>query len=223
MSDAGGEDTAEIDLARVRRQYRADGLRRVDLAEDPMVQFGVWMRAALDSDHPEPTAVALATADAEGRPSVRVVLLKGHDARGFRFFSNYASRKGRELESRPDGALCFYWPELERQVRVEGTIEKMSREDSAAYFHSRPHGSQLSAWCSPQSRVVADRRELESLRREAENRFAGRQVDLPASWGGYLLWPQVVELWQGRPDRLHDRFRYRRAAGDSWILERLAP
>ncbi|MEM8996277.1 MAG: pyridoxamine 5'-phosphate oxidase [Acidobacteriota bacterium] len=215
-------DTAKIDVSDIRRQYQASTLRRTELDGDPMLQFGAWLDEALKTDNREPTAMSLATCDADGRPSVRTVLLKGFDARGFRFFTNYESRKGRELDGRPAAALLFFWPELERQVRIEGDVERISRGESAEYFHSRPHRSQLSAWCSPQSQPVADRNELEALQREAENRFAGEQVELPEEWGGYRLWPQMIEFWQGRRDRLHDRFRYRRH-GDDWAIDRLAP
>lgn len=222
MSDPGTGDTAQIDVSDIRRQYKSSTLRSTELNGDPILQFGVWLDEALKSDNPEPTAMSLATCDADGRPSARIVLLKGYDARGFRFFSNYASRKGRELDQRGQAALCFFWPELERQVRIEGDVERIPRPESAEYFHSRPHRSQLSAWCSPQSRPVADRAELEALQRDAENRFAGQTVELPDDWGGYRLWPQAIEFWQGRRDRLHDRLHYRRQ-GDGWTIDRLGP
>lgn len=228
-TDDGYGDTASIDVSQIRRAYDQESLRRVDLKSDPILQFGEWMDVALQSDHREPTAVSLATATPEGRPSVRTVLLKGFDARGFRFFTNYQSRKGRELEANPHAALCFFWPELERQIRIEGRVEKIVRLESEAYFNSRPPGSQISAASSPQSQVVANREELESRRREVENRFAGQEVALPDEWGGYRLWPESFEFWQGRPDRLHDRFRYRRnpgadpVIGNEWLIERLAP
>ncbi|MCG8455601.1 MAG: pyridoxamine 5'-phosphate oxidase, partial [Holophagales bacterium] len=184
---------------------------------------------AKDNEPNDHNAVALASVDADGMPNVRMVLLKGFDARGFAFFTSYNSRKGQELESNPQAALCFWWDLLERQVRVEGRVEKVARAESESYFGSRPLGSQISAACSPQSQVVAGREELESRRREVENRYAGGEVPCPPDWGGYRLWPELVELWQGRPNRLHDRFRYRRnpegdpIAGDEWQLERLSP
>jgi pyridoxamine 5'-phosphate oxidase len=166
--------------------------------------------------------MTLATADAEGRVSARMVLLKGYGPEGFVFYSNYASRKAAQLAVNPHAALVFYWAQLERQVRVEGTVEKLPREASETYFRSRPRGSQLGAWASPQSQPLRDRQELLRRAAAAEDRFAGREVPLPDHWGGYRLWASALELWQGRPDRLHDRFRYDRE-GDGWRLERLAP
>lgn len=222
--DSVTETTAKLNIADIRKNYLKSGIRRVDLSPDPIIQFGKWMKEALDQGSGEPTAVALATSTPEGRPSVRTVLLKGFDARGFRFFTNYQSRKGRELAINPHAAMCFHWPELERQVRIEGVVERASREESKEYFSSRPAGSQFSAAASPQSQVVADREELVSRRREVEIANAGRDVPLPDHWGGYWLWPETIEMWQGRADRLHDRLRYRRPPGaDDWTLERLAP
>ena len=217
-------DSESLNLARIRREYLKAGIRKTELHKDPIMQFGRWIKEAVDIDRGEPTAAALATADADGRPSVRTVLLKGYDARGFRFFTDYESRKGQELAANPRAALCFFWPELERQVRIEGAVEKTSRGESEEYFASRPHGSQISAAASPQSRTVAHREELESRRREMENRFAGKAVETPENWGGYWLWPEMIEFWQGRADRFHDRIRYRRPAGsDEWTMDRLAP
>jgi pyridoxamine 5'-phosphate oxidase len=227
--DVGHSDTASIDLAELRRDYARAGLRRTDLQSDPILQFAAWMRETVAAGQIEPTAATLATATPTGQPSARVVLLKGLDARGFRFFSNYTSRKGRELAANPHAALCFHWADVERQVRIEGLVERIPRAESEEYFHSRPAGSQISAASSPQSQVVANREELASRRREIENRYAGGQVALPDEWGGYRLWPELIEFWQGRPDRLHDRFRYRRnpdgdpISGDEWTIERLAP
>lgn len=218
------DQTGQINLADIRREYVKSGIRKTDMHVDPIVQFDHWMKDALASGNREPTAVALATATADGRPAVRMVLLKGFDARGFRFFTDYESRKGQELSANPKASMCFFWPELERQVRVEGVVERASRQESEQYFSSRPAGSQISAAASPQSRAVADREELESRRREVENRFAGRPVELPDNWGGFWLWPDTIEFWQGRADRLHDRMRYRRPVGsDDWQLDRLAP
>lgn len=218
------ESTERLKLADIRREYLKSGLRRSDLHEDPIVQFDQWMQEALEVEAGEPTSAALATASEDGKPSVRIVLLKGFDARGFRFFTSYNSRKGRDLAANPQAALCFFWPLLERQVRVEGMVERTSRRESEDYFSSRPLGSRLSAAASPQSRVVADREELESRRREVENRFAGKEVTTPEDWGGFWLWPETVEFWQGRADRFHDRLRYRRPSGsDDWHIDRLGP
>jgi pyridoxamine 5'-phosphate oxidase len=189
---------------------------------DPFAQFGDWFDEALTADLTEPTAMALATADAQGQPSLRMVLLKGYDRSGFVFYSNYRSRKGEELAVNPRAALLWWWDHLYRQVRVEGRVEPLSRTESESYFHSRPRGSQLSALASPQSRVIADRAQLEAEVERLTRRYAGQPVPLPEDWGGYRLHPQVFEFWQGRPDRLHDRLRYWRE-GDRWGIERLGP
>ncbi|HXG29597.1 MAG TPA: pyridoxamine 5'-phosphate oxidase [Nevskiales bacterium] len=197
-------------------------LLEVDADPDPYRQFERWYAQALAGGLVEPTAMALATADASGRPSVRMVLLKGHDARGFVFYSNYASRKGEDLAANPYAALLWWWDRLERQVRVEGTVEKLGRAESEAYFHSRPRGAQLSALASPQSRVVPDRAALERRVAELAQLHAHGPVPLPDDWGGYRVRPDRFEFWQGRRDRLHDRLRYTRAGG-GWRLERLGP
>lgn len=210
-------------LAERRREYARGGLRRRDLAADPLAQLARWLEEALAATLPEPTAATLATASRDGVPSARVVLVKGLDDGAVRFYTNYTSRKGRELEANPRAELCLFWPELERQVRVAGTVERLPEDASTRYFAGRPRGSQIAAWCSRQSSVVASREALEAAFHEVEARFAGRPVERPAFWGGYRLDPDEVELWQGRPNRLHDRFRYRRAADGGWTLERLAP
>ena len=211
-----------MDVADIRREYVLAGLSAGDLAADPFVQLRAWLDQAIAADLGDATAMTLATADRAGRPSARIVLLMGLDARGLVFYTHYASRKGRELAENPRAALVFFWPALDRQVRVEGAVERTSREESAAYFASRPLGARLGAWASPQSRVLAGREELERALAEARERFAGGQVPLPDGWGGFRLRPESFEFWQGRESRLHDRFRYRPAA-QGWAIERLAP
>ena len=206
----------------IRKSYTAGKLRREDLNADPVAQFGAWLQAAIDADVPEPTAMTLATVGENGQPSARVVLLKGVDAQGFRFYSSYESRKGTDLEQNPKAALVFYWHALERQVRVEGSVQKLTREESERYFKSRPHGSQLGAWASQQSRAIEGREGLEARLKELESLYKEGEVPLPDFWGGYLVVPRALEFWQGRPNRLHDRFRYSRH-GDTWEIARLAP
>lgn len=210
-----------MDLAAIRREYERVGLSEGELAADPVDQFRLWLEQVQAVDPVEFTAMTLATADREGRPSARVVLLKGVDERGFVFYTNYESRKGRELAENPRAALVFYWAVLDRQVRVEGTVERTTREESEAYFASRPLGSRLGAWASPQSGVI-QREDLERRVREAAARF-GQEVPLPDAWGGFRLRHEVVELWQGRLSRLHDRLCYVRLPEGGWRIERLAP
>ena len=206
----------------MRREYAREALAEADVDADPVVQFGRWFEQAEEAGLLEPTAMTLATATPDGRPSARMVLLRGFDERGFCFYTNYESRKGTELAANPRAALVFWWGELERQVRIEGTVSVTSREESEAYFHSRPPGSQLSAAASPQSRVIGDRAVLERRVAELATATHDGKVPLPEFWGGYRLVHEVVEFWQGRPNRLHDRLRYRRAGG-AWKIERLAP
>ena len=211
------------DPAASRYEHIGKGLRRSDLDPDPVKQFANWFTAAIEAGIRDVNAMSLATAGPDGRPSVRIVLLKSFDQDGFVFFTNYESEKGRQLEANPYAALAFYWIELDRQVRISGKVEKTSREESQAYFHSRPVGSQLSAWASRQSEIIDARRVLDARVAEMTERFAGKPVPLPPHWGGYRLKPDTIEFWQGRPNRLHDRFRYTLQADDSWLIERLAP
>jgi pyridoxamine 5'-phosphate oxidase len=206
----------------MRREYAREALAEADVDADPVVQFGRWFERAEQAGLLEPTAMTLATATPDGRPSARMVLLRGFDERGFCFYTNFESRKGIELAANPRAALVFWWGELERQVRIEGTVSATSREESEAYFHSRPPGSQLSAAASPQSRVIEGRAVLERRVAELATGSTDGKVPLPEFWGGYRLAHEVVEFWQGRPNRLHDRLRYRRV-GAAWRIERLAP
>ncbi len=211
-------------LAALRVDYTRAGLTEAEADPDPIAQFQRWFDEALAAAVPEPNAMTLATVTAAGWPSARVVLLKGVDARGFTFYTNYSSRKGRELDGNPRAALVFFWKELERQVRVEGAVERVSAEESDDYFASRPPGSQLGAHASPQSRVIASREELDASLAAVSVRFASGPVPRPPSWGGFRVVPEHIELWQGRPSRLHDRLSYRRARVDAaWVRERLAP
>ena len=213
--------------ADLRIDYKRETLDESAVAPDPFRQFERWFDEAVKAEVPEPNAMTLATADASGRPSARVVLLKGFDDRGFVFFTNYASRKGRELAARRDAALLFFWPELERQIRIEGGVAKADADESAAYFASRPRGARLGAWASPQSETIDSRGVLEALFAAAEARYAnvGNDIPRPPHWGGYRLAPSMLEFWQGRQSRLHDRIRYRRNPKNAqgWIIERLAP
>ncbi len=206
-------------FARLRVEYRGTPLDERDVSADPIEQFQSWLDAAIEAAVPMANAMTLATADASGRPSVRMVLLKGVDAGGFVFFTNYHSRKGRELEANPRAALCLWWEPMHRQVRIEGTVTRVEPAASDEYFASRPRESNLGAIASPQSRVIASRAELEVA---VERAGAADPLVRPEGWGGYRVEPEVIELWQGRADRLHDRLRYTRD-GDSWRLERLAP
>lgn len=231
--------------ADIRREYQRGNLDRADLEANPLAQFDVWFaqassaqsgsrwrkigiaiyklwQAVLGHSPADVNAMVLATVDKNGRPSSRNVLLKGVDERGFIFFTNYDSRKGCELAENPNAALTFYWADLERQICIAGVVEKISREESENYFKSRPRGSQLAAWASNQSDIVSDRAALEAKWSEMEKQFPN-DVPLPPHWGGFVLKPERIEFWQGRPSRLHDRFCYTRKKNNSWKLERLAP
>jgi pyridoxamine 5'-phosphate oxidase len=211
------------DLAELRKDYSLTGLSKKDLASDPFRQFDRWYQEAEAARLPESNAMVLATVARDGRPSLRTVLLKDVDGRGFVFYTNYESRKGRELDGNPRATLLFPWLELERQVIIEGTVTRVPREESEAYFQSRPRAHQLAAWASPQSTLIATRAELEQAMKAVEIRYADRAVPLPPFWGGYRLTPGTVEFWQGRRSRLHDRLRYRRGQDGEWIRERLSP
>jgi pyridoxamine 5'-phosphate oxidase len=211
-----------MNVADLRREYTQGGLREADVVADPLDQFRVWFRQAMTASVAEPNAMTLATAGPDGFPSARIVLLKGVDERGFTFFTNYQSRKGRELAENPRATLVFFWVELERQVRIEGTIEKVTDSESDAYFASRPRGSQLGAWVSEQSEPIVSRELLESRLGEVEAKYLGQTVPRPPHWGGYRLIPTTIEFWQGRENRLHDRLRYR-FMDSHWRLDRLAP
>src|SRR5688572_16178274 len=233
-------------MADLRREYSLGGLNRQELDANPLNQFQNWFgqasaarqgcrwrkigialfklwHAILGHAPADVNAMVLATTTRDGQPSARTVLLKGVDERGFVFFTNYDSRKGQELSENPTGALVFYWPDLERQVCVAGTVTKLPAAESEAYFKSRPKGSRLAAWASNQSSVVPDRDALERQWCEMEARFPGEEIPCPPNWGGYVLSPNRFEFWQGRPNRLHDRFRYLRQADNSWAIERLSP
>jgi len=215
-------------LTAIRTEYARAGLEERDVAPSPIAQLDKWLREAIAAEHPEPNAMTLATASPEGEPAARIVLLKGLDERGLVFFTGYESDKGRQLARNPRACACFFWVLLERQVRVTGTVSRVSREETDAYFRSRPRESQLGAWASPQSTVIAGRSELEARLAEVRARFEGAsELPSPPHWGGYLLVPDRVELWQGRPSRLHDRLRYTRisqaTAEPAWRIERLAP
>jgi pyridoxamine 5'-phosphate oxidase len=211
------------DPAAMRRRYLRGTLDETPSSRSWLEQFGLWFEGAADDPAVvEANAMQLATAGADGRPSVRTVLLKGFDERGLVFYTNYRSAKARELQVTPFAAVVFAWLAHERQVRVSGSVTRVASEETDAYFASRPRGSQVGAWASPQSEVVSSRAELEAAVAEIEHRFAGMDVPTPPNWGGYRIEPSSVEFWQGRPDRLHDRLRYRRD-GERWAVERLAP
>ena len=209
-------------IADLRREYALASLDERDVAPDPVAMFARWFTEARAADVAEPNAMTLATASAEGAPSARMVLLKGVDDGGFVFFTDYRSRKAAELDANPRAALVFHWVELERQVRIAGSVARVAREETEAYFRTRPLGSRLGAWASEQSSVITGREVLDARLRDVEARFPGEDVPAPPHWGGYRLAPASVEFWQGRASRLHDRIRYVRRGG-GWAIERLSP
>jgi pyridoxamine 5'-phosphate oxidase len=211
-----------LPIGDLRRDYARARLDEASVAADPLVEFARWFEEAVKAEARDPNAMTLATASAEGVPTARIVLLKGFDERGFVFFTDYRSRKGTELARNPRAALVFYWPELERQVRISGTTSQTDRQESEAYFRSRPRASRLSAWISHQSQVIEGREQLEAQIPELERRYPGDDVPLPPYWGGFRLSPEAIEFWQGRTSRLHDRLRYQRE-GERWRIERLSP
>ncbi|WDF56999.1 pyridoxamine 5'-phosphate oxidase [Mucilaginibacter sp. KACC 22063] len=211
------------ELQNLRQDYAAARLTEKEVSQDPIKQFEKWFNDAMKAGIHEPNAMTLATATNDGRPSARILLLKGFTQEGFIFYTNYLSRKGREMAKNPLASIVFFWGEMERQVRIEGTIEKVSKEESEAYFHSRPKLSQIGALASPQSQEIADRTVIESKMQQLEAQYADSEVPKPSHWGGYILKPQLVEFWQGRQSRLHDRIVYKKADKKTWKIVRLAP
>ena len=212
-----------MSIADIRKDYKLQTLSKTDVAADPFLQFDKWWDDAVKSEIDEVNAMTLATANKEGKPSARIVLLKGYDKNGFVFFTNYQSHKGHELAENPNACLVFFWAALERQVRITGTVEKITAAESDVYFESRPAGSRIGAWASPQSSVIATRVVMEERLKELEQQFSNGHIARPPHWGGYVVEPAEMEFWQGRPSRLHDRIRYTLQEKSGWKIERLAP
>ena len=210
-------------LADIRKEFRQKTLEIEDVAKDAMQQFDFWWQEAMKSNLEEVNAMTLATASADGLPSARIVLLKGYHAGGFQFYSNYESFKGRQLKENPRACLVFFWKEIERQVRITGLVEKLTEKESDHYFNSRPAGSRIGAWASPQSEVIENSIWLINRAKQFEARFRENNIPRPAEWGGYLVKPVTIEFWQGRPNRLHDRLQYSLLDNGEWQIERLAP
>jgi len=213
-------DTSVADL---RREYTFQGLSEMDVHPNPFEQFKTWFEQAVAAQLPEPNAMTIATVTSDGKPSARIVLLKDYDERGFVFYTNYKSHKGQQLVENPWSAIAFLWAELERQVRIEGCVEKVSPAESDAYFHSRPIGSQLGAWASNQSQVIESREVLEQQLQKLKEEYDNKEVPRPPHWGGFRVIPNEIEFWQGRPSRLHDRLLYQRSEDGSWKIQRLSP
>jgi pyridoxamine 5'-phosphate oxidase len=223
MSDLPHGKQRAVVPSDLRVDYGKARLDESDAARDPIEQFLRWFEDARAAGIPEANAMTLATADPGGVPAARVVLLKGADGRGFSFYTNYDSRKGRELAANPRAALCFFWQPLERQVRIEGVVDRVGREESEAYFRGRPRQAQIGAWVSQQSRPITSRAELERLEAELQKKFGDGPVPLPEYWGGFRVVPHAIEFWQGRPSRLHDRLLYTRSGSGPWTIQRLSP
>lgn len=210
-------------IADIRKDYQMHSLLETEVAENPVAQFDAWWVDAINSELDEINAMTLATASAAGIPSARIVLLKSFSEKGFVFFTNYNSHKGNELAENPNACLVFFWKELERQVRISGRVEKVSEAESNEYFHSRPEGSRIGAWASPQSSIIESKQIIETSILKYEEEFTGKNIERPPHWGGYIVLPMVIEFWQGRPNRLHDRIRYSKMNDGGWKIERLAP
>jgi pyridoxamine 5'-phosphate oxidase len=209
--------------ADIRKEYKLQSLSEESVAKDPLEQFRKWWEEALESQIDEVNAMTLATSSSDGIPAARIVLLKGYDKKGFVFYTNYESYKAKQLDENPRASLVFFWKELERQIRITGVVEKTGSSESDAYFESRPSGSRIGAWASPQSRVIPDRGWLENREQELKIRYQKQEIPRPSQWGGYRVRPITIEFWQGRPNRLHDRLQYSLQENGGWTIERLAP
>lgn len=212
-----------MSIASIRRDYSLQTLDESGVAANPMDQFTIWWKEAVSSDIDEVNAMTLATVGADGAPSARIVLLKGYDANGFVFFTNYESKKGQDLLAHPVAAIVFFWKELERQIRISGTVEKVAADESDAYFQSRPEGSRLGAWASPQSKVISSRKVIEDQLESYQQAYQQQAIPRPPHWGGYRVVPHTIEFWQGRSSRLHDRIQYKKETAGNWVISRLAP